>query len=379
MSAMADEIRKVLLVEDDQDHAELTVSILQDLKRRDDYQFRVDVAKTGEECLKAISDDQYDTILLDYSLPRMSGIEVLEKIRGMGIETPVIIVTGYGDEKVAVNSMKSGAYDYVVKEQGYLKSLPNVLRRVIDQYGQMQEKRCLEERLEKYQIELEMSRRLASIGEMVARIAHEIKNPLSRIRMGIDCITEQLNNDPSTKKSVEGILNGLETLNAIATDMLNYAKPISMELQNLDVNKTVDCSISALSDRIREDGVVIKRQYNTRLGSINMDGVRMKEVFVNIISNALDAMPSGGTLLIKTFRTKEEGMEYITFSFTDSGSGIDDRDIEKIFNPFYTTKSQGTGLGLAIVKKIVELHGGRIVVTSRKGEGTTFTVKLRRS
>lgn len=379
MSAMADEIRKVLLVEDDQDHAELTVSILQDLKRRDDYQFRVDVAKTGEECLKAISDDQYDTILLDYSLPRMSGIEVLEKIRGMGIETPVIIVTGYGDEKVAVNSMKSGAYDYVVKEQGYLKSLPNVLRRVIDQYGQMQEKRCLEERLEKYQIELEMSRRLASIGEMAARIAHEIKNPLSRIRMGIDCITEQLNNDPSTKKSVEGILNGLETLNAIATDMLNYAKPISMELQNLDVNKTVDCSISALSDRIREDGVVIKRQYNTRLGSINMDGVRMKEVFVNIISNALDAMPSGGTLLIKTFRTKEEGMEYITFSFTDSGSGIDDRDIEKIFNPFYTTKSQGTGLGLAIVKKIVELHGGRIVVTSRKGEGTTFTVKLRRS
>lgn len=379
MSAMADEIRKVLLVEDDQDHADLTVSILQDLKRRDDYQFRVDVAKTGEECLKAISDDQYDTILLDYSLPRMSGIEVLEKIRGMGIETPVIIVTGYGDEKVAVNSMKSGAYDYVVKEQGYLKSLPNVLRRVIDQYGQMQEKRCLEERLEKYQIELEMSRRLASIGEMAARIAHEIKNPLSRIRMGIDCITEQLNNDPSTKKSVEGILNGLETLNAIATDMLNYAKPISMELQNLDVNKTVDCSISALSDRIREDGVVIKRQYNTRLGSINMDGVRMKEVFVNIISNALDAMPSGGTLLIKTFRTKEEGMEYITFSFTDSGSGIDDRDIEKIFNPFYTTKSQGTGLGLAIVKKIVELHGGRIVVTSRKGEGTTFTVKLRRS
>lgn len=373
---MDDGLRKVLLVEDEQDHADLTVSILQGLKRRDDYQFLVKVVKTGEECLKAISGIPYDTILLDYSLPRMSGIEVLEKIREMGIETPVIMVTGFGDEKLAVRSLKGGACDYIVKEQGYLKGLPNVLRKVINDYEQVQEKRLLEEKLEKFEIELKISKRLAAIGELAARIAHEIKNPLSRIRMGIDCIKEQLSTDASTTKVVKGILSGVEELNTIAAEMLDYAKPISLTFQRLNINRVVTSSILALNDRIKREEVVIKKQYNSRLGRVNIDGARMKEVFINIITNALDASPSGGPFLVKTFRIKEEGKEYIVISFTDSGCGVSDRDMEKIFNPFYTTKEKGTGLGLSIVKKIVELHKGMVSVTSEKGNGSTFTIKL---
>ena len=161
---MATQFRNILLVEDNQDHAELTTTSLQTFYRQNGEGAQIRGVTTGEECLRVMTKDFYDVIIIDYHLPSMNGVELLKCIRKKGIKTPVVMVTGSGNEYVAVDAIKKGASEYVVKRHGYLEHLPLVIRNSIDQFERRQEKERLEEELKGYQIELEMSKRLASIG-----------------------------------------------------------------------------------------------------------------------------------------------------------------------------------------------------------------------
>ena len=375
---MATQFRNILLVEDNQDHAELTTTSLQTFYRQNGEGAQIRGVTTGEECLRVMTKDFYDVIIIDYHLPSMNGVELLKCIRKKGIKTPVVMVTGSGNENIAVDAIKKGASEYVVKRHGYLEHLPLVIRNSIDQFERRQEKERLEEELKGYQIELEMSKRLASIGEMASRIAHDIRNPLSRIKMGADFLKKTNNEqDGATSRVLDGILDGVENLNRIATELLKYAKPPAPIFHVLDICRILDSSLNDLEDHIVSSGVVVIKEYCQDRVKLRVDGVKIKEVFINIIKNALEAVPMGGILKIKTSWTERCGIRFLDITFEDTGHGISKKNMEKIFAPFFTTKATGTGIGLSVVKKIMEIHDGHVDIKSRAGKGTVVTIQLR--
>jgi len=372
---MATQAKNILLVEDNSDHAELALSSLQGFYKQHEQKYQISVVRTGRECIQSIIRKTFDVVVMDYSLPKMNGLELLESIRKRGVNTPVVMVTGRGDEKIAAEAIKKGASEYLVKDQGYLERLPWAVHSSLEQYERKQEKKRLEAELEKYQIELEMSKRLASIGEMASRIAHEIKNPLSKIKIGMDFFKKSLpglNNQDN--QVVEGILDGVKNLNKIATELLNYAKPPIPAFRHLDIQKILEASLSDLAEHIQRLNIRVVRRFYCHDAVLKVDGVKLKEVFLNIIGNALEAMLTGGTLRIKTcWQEREEG-RFMEISFTDTGEGIPEENLEKVFAPFYTTKPTGTGLVLSVVKKIMEIHGGHLNIQSHIGKGTTVTL-----
>lgn len=369
--------KNILLVEDNPDHAELALSSLESFCRDHEQRFQINVVRTGEECLRIIDNETYDVMVLDYSLPMTDGLEVLTKIREKGIKTPIIMVTGRGSEKIAVEAIKRGASEYLVKDQGYLGRLPMVVYNSIKQFEERQEKERLEDELRRYQIELEMSKRLASIGEMASRIAHEIKNPLSTIMLGVDLLKKTLKDvDGTTIKMLNSLADGVKNLNRIALELLNYAKPSAPNFRNLDIQGILDASLNDLSGQIQGSNIRLVKRYHQGSAVLRVDGIKLKEVFLNIIGNAAEAMSNGGTLTVKTGFVEKEKRRYMEISISDTGEGIPEENLEKIFAPFFTTKPAGTGLGLSIVKKFMEIHSSEIKIESQVGTGTRVTLWL---
>ncbi len=226
--------------------------------------------------------------------------------------------------------------------------------------------------LKRMEEELEHSRRLADIGKMASYIAHEVRNPLGVIR-GMTQLIKMKFNGEVLNDYTEKVLKSVEMIDRIIEDTLDFArkKPLDIEKVNL-------------GELIREivESVPIKKKVSSKNArvifddtgecDINGDRMRLVRVFENLILNGLDAISEGGYVRISFNR--DESNVYVNIS--DNGCGIDEKDINRIFEPFYTSKKHGTGLGLSIVKKIVDNHGGRISVKSKRGKGTVFTVQL---
>ena len=225
--------------------------------------------------------------------------------------------------------------------------------------------------------EMERTRRLALVGEMAAVLAHEIRNPLSSISGSVQLLKKDLHSDKSTEKLMDIILWGKDQLEALLRDFLLLARPGIGELSPVDPGHLLDSVVDSFhygsewNENIRY--VPSFRGTGTVLGRPS----ELRQVFTNIVANALQAMPEGGQLAV-TVETIEdgEGEFCVEVKVADTGCGIEEERMEKIFEPFYTTKERGTGLGLAIVSRIVTGHGGRIHLTSTVGTGTTVAVRL---
>ena len=374
---MAMQVRNILLVEDNPDHAELTSTALESFYRQNGQEICIKLVRSGDECIKTVARGSFDAMVVDYHLPAMNGMEVLKYIRKKGVLMPVVMVTGAGDENIAAEAIKRGASEYMVKKQGYLDHLPFVVHNSIEQYERRLEKERLQEELKAYQVELEMSKRLASIGEMASSIAHDIKNPLSKIRMGVDFLKKSMRDmDGATIRVLDGLLDGVENLNRIAVELLNYAKPPVPMFHLLDVQGILNGSLNDLEDEISNSGIVLIKEYYQGEANVSVDGVKLKEVFLNIIRNAIEAMPMGGTLTVRTSWIEKVNGRFFEIQFEDTGEGISKKHIEKVFAPFFTTKQTGTGLGLSVVKKIMDIHNGYVEINSKVKKGTTIILQI---
>ena len=226
--------------------------------------------------------------------------------------------------------------------------------------------------LKKMEEELEHSRRLADIGKMASYIAHEVRNPLGVIR-GMTQLIRMKFNGEVINDYTERIIKSVGMIDRIIEDTLDFARKKPPEIERVNLCETIKELV---------DSMPIKKKVSSKNATIifeetgewviNGDRMRLVRVFENLISNALDAIPDGG--YVKISFNRDENNVYVTVR--DNGCGIDEKDINRVFEPFYTSKKHGTGLGLSIVKKIVENHGGRISVRSKRGEGTAFTVQL---
>lgn len=225
--------------------------------------------------------------------------------------------------------------------------------------------------------------RLATLGELAAGAAHEIRNPLTAIRSTIQYLSKDFSADPVKSEMVTELISEVERINKIVQGLLSFARPSDLNTSDINIEQLINQTLLLVTNTLRKQNVEVEFEYFTDNTTIQGDAEQLKQVFLNIILNAVEAMgknpPERSRTLIISI---EKGTpinthsRYLIISFEDSGKGIEQKNIENVFNPFFTTKEEGTGLGLAICYGIINRHEGEIEVKSVLDKGTCINIKL---
>jgi PAS domain S-box-containing protein len=227
--------------------------------------------------------------------------------------------------------------------------------------------------------QMQHSKTMAALGEMAATVAHEIRNPLGAMGMWAGLLERDMGPEDERRKLVNRILEGLSRLNRIVSNLLVYSRPVKAQFRKVSLHHLMGETIDFVEIEAERQSrsIKVEKKWST-CDPVNVaaDPEKLQQVIMNLCINAVQAMPGGGTLSVTINKPKKRLAEFASFCIADTGIGIAREHIDKIFDPFYTTKENGTGLGLAIVKKIVEFHSGHISIKSAVNKGTAVKVYL---
>ncbi len=381
---------KVLVVDDEKIILDLTSMILRSRG------YHVLTAQGAREGLQVVERERPSVVLLDYMMPVMDGMTALRKIRQEFPDSYVIMFTGKGSEEIAVELMKAGASDYVLKpfnNQDLVERIENVLRlRRIELHNrelEAERARLLQEierwnrelegrveqktrELEKAHAEIVQAEKLATLGHLAGGMAHEIRNPLNSISLFAQILTSGIGEEAERLDYAQKILGEVDRIDGILVQLLATSKRPRFELQQIFVAQTIERTLDSFGQQVKSQKVTVECDFEKIPPPIVADPLEIEQIFSNLFLNSLQAMPDGGTLRI--FLTHDDTEMRIDVS--DTGGGIPEENLGKVFEPFFTTKSKGTGFGLSVVLRIVRTYGGTIRVESRPGEGTTFHIRL---
>jgi two-component system NtrC family sensor kinase len=238
----------------------------------------------------------------------------------------------------------------------------------------LKERLEMERKLVDTQEKLLQSEKLAAMGRLTSQIAHELNNPLYGIMNTLELLKTEVSPQSKRRKILEMALSETERLTELLRKMLSFSKPDEEERQPTDINTILDEILLLVGKQLQENSIRISSQLADNLGKVHASRNQLRQVFLNMISNARDAMPEGGTLTVKTTGKGDN----IYIDMIDTGIGISEEDIPKVFDTFFTTKEsvRDVGLGLSVCYGFIKEHGGDIRVASKKGSGTTFTISL---
>ncbi len=222
------------------------------------------------------------------------------------------------------------------------------------------------------QAQLIQSEKLASLGQLAAGVAHEINNPLAVVAGRAEFLLMVGGKDPETTKGLKTILEQTVRASKIVGNLLEFSRQRKHEIEPVDINPVVEKAVFLIKHQISLGNIQVFKELKGDLPKIMGNVNQLQQVFVNLITNANQAMPEGGKLTISTALSQES----LVIKFTDTGRGIPKENLKKLFDPFFTTKESGTGLGLSIIYGIIQAHNGTIEVESQVGQGTTFTIKI---
>lgn len=361
----------------------------------DENQFRQTVAKrlmkrgvnviqasSGQECLESITKDPVDVVVLDVKMPVMDGIETLHRIKEKHPDTEVIMLTGQASTRDGVDGIKSGAFDYLSKPIE-LEHLISKIRQAFDKRIRKSEKKKEKDFRAKMEQQMIATERLASLGTLAAGVAHEINNPLAIIReaagwMKSILLKNELSHVPRKgdfEMALGKIETGVERIRRITHQLLGSVKQTDSTISEVNLEELVEETV-ALHQKDAADKVIEIFQEDPGTAVIWTDPYKLRQVLINIINNAVHATDARG----KITATIEALDDQVTLHITDTGRGIPREHLEKIFEPFFSTKppGEGTGLGLFVSRSIIDKLGGKINVESRLGEGTRFSIRLPR-
>ncbi len=471
---------KILLVEDDESHSELIRRSFESSPVTAEISVTTNLAET---CGK-LNDFTPDLAIVDYLLQDGKGTEIL-KDENLNITWPVLIMTSYGDEKIAVEAIRLGAIDYVVKTGETLSSMPEICLRVLRQWGlimkekraeekykaifesskdailmvdlnqnilewnngaealygykreevvgkfipivpkdKMKELRIVHEKLlngehmqnfetrrkakngtfkdvvitlspikdeknniiavssiarditteKKLKRQMQQTEKLTGIGQLAAGIAHQLNTPLASIRLSAQMLEDAVDNNESLH-DVKKIVRQTEYCSKIINKLLEFSRPPGAEKRWIRLRLLINDVEKLLEKVLSNKDITIKKEFTLKNDKILANKNQIEQVVFNLISNAVDAMPNGGVVVIAVEVSDDNK---ICVKISDTGPGIDDEHLHKIFDPFFTTKKigQGTGLGLSICYGLVEENEGTIDVESAPGKGATFTIKF---
>ncbi len=226
---------------------------------------------------------------------------------------------------------------------------------------------------------LQRAQQIRLAGELATGLAHEIKNPLAGIKVTMAALSEEAYLTEEDRDVLTKVIDEIKRIEYLMKSVLSFARPPKPQFIDTDVNTILDAVASlALKDRSRSGkgsrAITIVRNFETSVPRIHADPMQLQQIFMNLLLNAVDAMPEGGTLVMRTFFDEESSSVGVEIS--DTGTGVDVAVIDKLFQPFFTTKPKGTGLGLAITKRLVEEHGGKISIQNNRDKGALFKIRL---
>lgn len=471
---------KILLVDDDEDDYFLTNDYLTDTALNS---FTLEWVHSYEEALPKMLSPAFDIILVDYRLGKVNGLDLLREALKNGCDCPVIMLTGKSDRHIDMESMKSGASDYLVKGEINPHILERSIRYALDRD---KTKKIIEEQQKKYrnlfeqsidaifitdlsgyiidanksffalleyseseihghkiedvfsdavvahrflsktkkegfvkafeatitrndnsklkvsvsaviikdsrgnetglqgiihdltilkkaERELRMAEKLSLTGRLARTIAHEVRNPLTNINLAIEQLKQEITGFDDIMIYPEIINRNSGRINELITKLLNSAKPSDVELQAVNPNLIIEETISLCMDRIRLQEVELQEEYCSNPRNILFDSEKIKIAFLNIITNAIEAMDETENPTLKITTCQGEGGDF-TVSIFDNGKGMDEKTLSQLFDPFFTGKSTGMGLGMTTTQNIIKAHNGSIEVQSEPEKGSVFKI-----
>ncbi|MBF0197370.1 MAG: response regulator [Planctomycetes bacterium] len=392
------EVTKILIVDDE----EILRTRTKKLLMLEDG-FEVETAADGPQGLELFDQFQPHIVLLDIRMPGMDGIEVLCHIKERSTPAEVIMITGHGGVETAIDAMKKGAFGYlqkpvdfdeleieigkIVKKQHTQRQLAQYVKDIeqkkkdLDEQNQLLHKRTDElndalAKLENTPKVLAMNR-VVVLERIANDVAHELKNPLNSISSSLYYVTKQVPTElidakPKVKKHLDIISAQIERSKGIIENLRNFASPHLVDFQSVDLGEIIRKSV-LLS--LTDSGVKVEFDLDENLPLIEGSGHQLQQVFVNLCENAKRAMDNDGSIAIST---KQQSGNKVLVTVRDSGTGIPDDIIDKIFDPFFSTKNEveGVGLGLSICHGIVKKHGGILSVRNAPEGGAEFSMSL---
>jgi len=374
-------ILRVLFVEDNEDDATLLARHLE----RSGYEvdaFRVD---TRESFDNAVMNAKWDVVISDHSMPSFSSLEALQILRQRDVDCPFIIVSGTISENMAVEAMRAGAHDYVLKNN--LARLGPAIDREIGDAELRRQAREEREARKAVELQLQQSQKMEAVGRLAGGIAHDFNNLLTAILGFAGLALEKTENrEASVRFELEQVKQAAERAARFTKQLLAFSRHQVLAPRAIDPAEAIDAMTPMLRQLMGED--VTLSIVDRAKGKVRVDPGQFEQVIMNLAVNARDAMPNGGTLRLGTAnvdvsatdgaRLQVEPGPHIVLSVSDSGLGMDETTRTRIFEPFFTTKppGKGTGLGLSTVYGILRQSSGAIDVDSAVAKGTTFRVYL---
>ena len=376
---------RVLIVEDSPDDAAL---VLREL-RHGGFEPVSERIETAEGMEAALERAEWDVILCDYTLPHFSALRALEILNSKPFDIPFIIISGTIGEETAVNAMKAGAKDYIIK--GRLARLVPALEREIREAHMRLERKLAEAENRTLEEQFHQAQKMEAVGRLAGGLAHDFNNFLGAINGYCQMMLNTLDRADPTRAWLEEIKKAGDHAASLVRELLAFSRQQVLVTQILDLNEAVAGVEYMLRHLIGKD-IDLVILPGPALWQVKADAARIKQVIVNLAVNARDAMPRGGRLTIATSNLELDASSaprhpsltpgrYVLLTVSDTGIGMDPETQAHVFEPFFTTKEEGkgTGLGLAMVYGTVKQSGGAVWVDSEPGQGATFEICLPRA
>lgn len=359
-------------------------------------------ARSGKEALRHLLQQEFAVILLDVMMPVMDGFETAELIRQRerSKHTPIIFVTAISTAEVdRTKGYRLGAVDYI-----FAPVVPEILKGkvavFVDLYRHKQQLYALTQTLEQRVAErtaavlrkdeelqiisqqLWQAAKLATMGELGASIAHELNNPLATVTLHVESLLMQAPPDDPKRRALEVIEQEVERMGNLVANLLQFSRRSQAQISTLDVREEIEKTLELIHYHLRNHRIIVARAFDPDAPLLHADRQQLRQLFLNLFTNASDAMPKGGTLTIRVKAIAEAKSHtrksQVVIEVADTGVGIAPEDLPKVMEPFFTTKPEGkgTGLGLAICRRIVQEHHGMLDIMSEVGKGTTVRIVL---
>jgi len=370
---------KVVLIDDEQDIRDVVSLTLQDAG------YEVFTAEDGKAGVNLCMANNPQVVITDIRMPGIDGLKVLEILKKDLPDIEVIVATAFGEMDVAVRALQLDASDFITKPVSH-DSLFMALKRAKERWSarrQIKEYTAMLEREVVDQAQTLHQDKMMSLGRLAASVAHEINNPLSGVLNYVRLMRRILERGRLSDESHEKFINQLELVESeisrcsqIVSSLLTFSRKSDPALARLRAEDLIQRCALLSRHKLELSKIELKISVDHHLPDVEGDFNQLQQCVINLIFNAIDAMPGGGTLDLSGKSDSAEG--FVKISVKDTGTGISEKDLPRIFEPFYTTKKDGygVGLGLSTVYGIMERHKGRVEVKSHPGKGTIFTLLI---